>query len=175
MPAAKTLVICKSVHHHSTARVAEGIADVLGAVVVAPDEVPYTSLDEYDLIGFGSGVYYGRFHDDLWNWVRGLPEQSSAQKPAFVFSTSGLSWLWKLWHGPFTRELSRKGFDVISEFHCRGFDSWGPLWLAGGINRRHPDERDMARAVEFARRIHAVISARLGCESGAGKATPEAG
>jgi len=153
MQAVKTLVICTSVHHHSTARVAARIAGVLNATVMPPEKVPYTSLDAYDLVGFGSGVYYGRFHEDLWNWLRVLPERQVSRKPAFVFSTSGLSFLWKLWHGPFTKELTRRGFDVIGEFHCRGFDSWGPLWIAGGINRQHPDEHDLARADEFARRL----------------------
>lgn len=175
MPAAKTLVICKSVHHHGTARVAERIADVLGAVVVPPEEVPYASLDEYDLVGFGSGVYYGRFHEALWTWLHGLTDQRSARKPAFVFSTAGLSCLWKLWHGPFTNELGRKGFDVIGEFHCRGFDSWGPLWLVGGINRRHPNERDLARADEFAHRIQAAMNMRPDSASMKGQATLEAG
>jgi flavodoxin len=153
MPAPKTIVICKSVHHHNTGRVADRIADALGAEVVQPEEMPYTSLDEYDLVGFGSGVYYGGFHEALFGWLRGLPEKTLDQKPAFVFSTSGLSCFWKLWHRPFTKELARKGFDVLAEFHCRGFDSWGPLWFTGGINRRHPDERDLARADDFARSL----------------------
>jgi hypothetical protein len=53
-------------------------------------------------------------------------------------------------------DLERKGFDVVGEFHCRGFDSWGPLWLAGGINRRHPDAQDLDRAADFARRLPRV-------------------
>ena len=150
MPAHRALVICKSVHHKSTARIAQRIADVLDAVVVTPEEMPYTILDDYDLVGFGSGIYYGRFHSALWEWIRGLPSWSISRKPAFVFSTSGLPSLWRLWHGPFTKELSRKGFDVIGEFHCRGFDSWGPLALLGGVNRRHPDEHDLDRAARFA-------------------------
>ena len=175
MAATKTLVICKSVHHNNTARVAHTIADVLGAVVVTPEEVPYTSLDDYDLIGFGSGVYYGSFHEALWNWVRGLPVQRLPQKPAFVFSTSGLSCLWKLWHGPFKQELAQKGFDIIGEFHCRGFDAWGPLWLVGGINRRHPDERDLSRAAEFARRIQAATPAQPKLAARANQAPLKAG
>lgn len=155
----KTLVICKSVHHGNTARVAARIAEPLRAEVAEPDAVPYTILDGYDLVGFGSGVYYGRFHDALRDWLQGLPTQAVARRPAFVFSTSGLSCLWRLWHRPFTRELARKGFDVIGEFHCRGFDNWGPLWLTGGINRRHPDGRDLERAAAFARRL---VSGRVG-------------
>ena len=149
----RTLVICKSVHHGNTARIAGRIAGVLHAEVAAPEAVPYTAIDTYDLVGFGSGVYYGRFHDALRAWLRGLPDAAVARRPAFVFSTSGLSCLWPLWHRPFTRELARKGFDVVGEFHCRGFDSWGPLWFAGGLNRRHPDDRDLDRAAAFARRI----------------------
>lgn len=155
MQAPKTLVICSSVHHRNTARVAERIAEVLHAEVAAPEAVPYTILDDYDLVGFGSGVYYGRFHAALRDWLRGLPAAAVARRPAFVFSTSGLSCLWRLWHRPFTRELARRGFAVRGEFHCRGFDSWGPLWIAGGINRRHPDDRDLDRAAAFARRIAA--------------------
>lgn len=149
----KTLVICKSVHHGNTARVAGRIAEVLRAEVAEPEAVPYTVLDGYDLVGFGSGVYYGRFHAALWEWLRGLPAVAAARRPAFVFSTSGLSCLWWLWHRPFTKELARRGFAVCGEFHCRGFDSWGPLWFAGGINRRHPDDRDLDRAAAFARRL----------------------
>jgi len=150
MPAAKALVICKSVHRQNTARVAERIAGVLGRSVVTPDEVPYACLDDYELVGFGSGVYYGAFHEAMWRWLRGLPAQRRLTKRAFVFSTSGLAFLWPVWHRAFKRELARKGFRTIGEFHCRGFDTWGPLWIAGGINRRHPDERDLNRAAEFA-------------------------
>lgn len=153
MPAHHAVVICKSVHHQSTARVAQRIAEVLDAVVVTPEEMPTTILDDYDLIGFGSGVYHGRFHPALWDWIRGLPRQSARRKPAFVFSTSGLPSLWRLWHGPFTKELARRGFDIVGQFHCRGFDSWGPLSLLGGINRRHPNEHDLERAARFAQEI----------------------
>ena len=152
-PAPKTLIICTSVHHHGTARVARTMAEVLDAAVVVPEEVPATSLDEHDLVGFGSGVYFGRFHPRLWQWLQSLPDAAARTRAAFIFSTSGLSFLWKAWHAPFLRALERKGFDVVGEFHCRGHDSWGPLWLAGGINRGHPDARDLARAADFARHM----------------------
>jgi hypothetical protein len=42
---------------------------------------------------------------------------------------------------------------IIGEFACRGFDSWGPLFLIGGLNRHHPDARDLEQARQFARRL----------------------
>lgn len=149
----KCFILCKSVHHQNTAQVARAMAEVLGADVACPEEVPYTSLSEYEMVGFGSGVYYGRLHGALYDWLGGLPDCREPLKTAFVFSTSGLSFLSKVWHAPLKRLLGRKGFEVVGEFSCRGFDTWGPLWLVGGLNRKHPDERDLERAREFARTL----------------------
>jgi flavodoxin len=146
----KTVILCKSVHHGSTAKVARVMAVALQAEVASPEEFPDTSLEGVGLVGFGSGVYYGRMHMALFQWLRGLPDTTAVTCPAFVFSTSGLPFLFKLWHAPLIRALSRKGFEVLGDFHCRGHDSWGPLWLAGGINKHHPDGRDLERASQFA-------------------------
>ena len=160
MPDPDCLILCKSVHHGSTDHVARAIAGVLGAVVLAPEQVPYASLERCSLVGFGSGVYYGRMHAALLDWVRGLTDAKVPTQPAFVFSTSGLPLLAKLWHAPLKRLLAAKGHDVVGEFACRGFDTWGPLWLAGGLNRKHPDERDLQRARAFAGRLRPLLPPR---------------
>jgi flavodoxin len=146
----KALIVCASCHHGNTARVARCMADVLGATVNAPPDVPATRIGDYDLIGIGSGIYYGGLHPDIRTWVRSLPDASTPTTRCFLFSTSGLPFLTRLWHGPLKAELARKGLDVVGEFHCRGFDTWGPLALFGGINRGHPDDRDLERAARFA-------------------------
>lgn len=156
MPATTPLVICASMHHGNTARVARCIAEVLQADVRPPDAVTATDLDDHGLVGFGSGVYYGRLHESLFVWLARLPDAGDPSRAAFVFSTSGLPCLAKLWHAPLKRLLARKGFDVVGEFACRGYDTWGPLRIAGGLNRSHPDERDLERARAFARRIAAA-------------------
>jgi flavodoxin len=71
----------------------------------------------------------------------------------FIFTTSGLPMFAKLWHWPLKNVLTKKGYEVLGDFACRGFDTWGPLWLTGGLNRAHPDERDFQRAREFAGRL----------------------
>jgi flavodoxin len=149
----KPLIIYKSVHHQNTARIARAMADVLGAECVSPDECPYDKLASCKILGLGSGIYYGRVHDDLWQWVRDMPDTYSQHLGVFLFTTSGLPVLAKLWHWPLKSALIKKGYDVMAEFSCRGFDTWGPLWLTGGLNRKHPDERDIQRAREFAARL----------------------
>ena len=45
------------------------------------------------------------------------------------------------------------GFEVVAEFSCRGHDTFGPLWVLGGLNRKHPNIRDLKRAEAFARKL----------------------
>lgn len=149
----RSLILCVSVHRGNTAKVAAAIGEELGAVHATPEEVPYASLRGLDLVGFGSGISYGRMSAALLDWVRGLPDAAEPATPAFLFSTSGLPWLSGLWHRPMRRLLARKGFRVVGEFSCGGHDTWGPLRLVGGLNRTHPDARDLDRARQFARTL----------------------
>ena len=154
----RALLVYKSVHHQNTAKVAREIAGVLGAECAAPGECPYSRLASCDLLGIGSGIYYGRPHDELLEWVHGLPDTLGRVLPVFIFTTSGLPFLATFWHRPLKHALASRGFRIVGEFACRGFDTWGPLWLTGGLNWRHPNERDLQRAREFAERVaHAGI------------------
>ena len=157
-PSASSLVFCKSIHHGNTARVAGAVCSVLGCEFVDPDAVPAVIPAGCGLLGIGSGVYYCRMHPALFAWLRKLPDAPAGTTPAFIFSTSGLPFLADLWHRPLRRLLARKGFDVLAEFACRGFDTWGPLWRTGGRNRTHPDEHDLERAGAFAEKLRNVCS-----------------
>lgn len=53
--------------------------------------------------------------------------------PVFIFTTSVLPFLVTAWHRPLKRALASKGYEVTGEFACRRLESWGPLWLTGGL------------------------------------------
>ncbi|MFE7121253.1 flavodoxin family protein [Streptomyces sp. NPDC057654] len=163
----KAVIVCVSVSHGNTRRVADSMAEVLGAKVVTPEEADLGELGEADVVGFGSGVFYGRLHPRLTGFVKGLPGPSATRwGRAFVFATSGLPGLPLV---PFARPLGRvlesKGFEVAGSgegegegevagsFSCRGYDTWAPFKLVGGINRRRPNAGDLAAAREFAGRV----------------------
>jgi flavodoxin len=146
----KSLIVVQSIHHHSTQQVGEVIGRVLDADVRSPDSVSPDDLASYDLIGFGSGIYFASFHFSLTGLVKRLKAAYPGQR-VFIFSTSGLPFFSRLYHYPLKRRLARGGFDVIGEFHCSGHDTFGPLWFFGGLNRHHPNEHDLAQAEAFAR------------------------
>ena len=155
------LLILKSVHHGNTRTVAERIAKVLGAPIADPDQSLPSCLNDARLIGFGSGIYYGRFHRSLRRWIASLPSDCGEGRLAFVYSTSGLPFLSAIYHRPLVRALERRGFEIVGEFACRGHDTFGPPWLFGGINRKHPDADDLARAESFAADIGQVARKNL--------------
>ncbi|MFE9461770.1 flavodoxin family protein [Streptomyces californicus] len=154
----KAVIVCVSVSHGNTLRVADAMARVLGASVVTPEEADPRELAAADLVGFGSGVFHGRLHPRLTAFARALPVIRSPRNPqarAFVFATSGLPEIPVM---PFTRPPARlldsKGFDVHgSAFTCRAFDTWAPFRIVGGLNRRRPDSDDLSAAHSFAERL----------------------
>jgi flavodoxin len=149
----KALVIYVSLHHGNTEKVARAMANVLGTVPLQVKQADSDMLGPYDLIGFGSGIYFGRHHRSLLDFVDKLPPIEN--KKAFIFSTSGLRKI-RLVHD-FDRALEEKlrckGFEIIGEFSCRGLDTYRATRLVGGINRGRPNTGDLQRAEDFARAI----------------------
>lgn len=152
----RSLIICASVSHGNTRRVADRMAEVLECEVVEPDAVDVSQITHYDLIGFGSGVYFMAVHPRLWRLVGRLPQVNGI--PAFTFFTSGGSELPVLGYSrPIRWRIASKGFRMLDSFACRGYDTAGPLRLLGGVNKGHPDDRDLEAAADFATRIRQEV------------------
>lgn len=49
--------------------------------------------------------------------------------------------------------FNSRGFNVIADFNCKGFDTFGPLKIVGGINKDHPNEDDLNDAKKFAKSL----------------------
>jgi flavodoxin len=149
----KALIIYISVHHGNTEKVAKAMANTLDATLLQVKQANASMLEQYDLIGFGSGIYFGKHHESLLDFVDKLPVLRN--KKAFIFSTSGLRKI-RLVHNfdkPLKGKLQRKGFDIIGEFSCRGLDTYRATKLVGGINKGRPNAKDLKQAEDFARSL----------------------
>lgn len=142
----KTAIIYKSVHRGNTKKIAEAMSEALEADLFDLKDVNKDVIKEYDLIGFGSGIYYYKPHKKLRKFVEEL--EMVENKKAFHFSTSGdgkyFDWLEK--------NLSKKGFEVIGEFHCKGYYAYSikGIFSRKGLNKGRPNEEDFKDAKEFA-------------------------
>ncbi|WP_329560409.1 flavodoxin family protein [Kitasatospora sp. NBC_01266] len=145
----KAIIVCASVSHGNTKRIAEVLGQVLSAPVVEPEQLDPAELATCDLVGFGSGIFSGKFHPRLRRFVRSLPQEERGR--AFVFATSGLPEpRLRPFSRPLVRLLEQKGYAVGDVFSCRGYDTWLPFRLVGGINKARPDAGDLALAHAFA-------------------------
>ena len=149
----KTAICYYSRHHGNTLKVLQAMAQECDVDLIDVTARQTVRLEEYDCIGFASGVYFGKFHDGVVSFARQyLPEG----KPVFFVCTYGSS------KGSGTKELSEsaeeKGCPVLGEFGCKGYDTFGPFKLVGGIAKGHPDSRDL----ENARSFFCQIKDRLG-------------
>ena len=126
-----SLIILVSYHHKNTEKVAQAIAGVIGAETETPEQTDLKTLSNYDLIGFGSGIYFGKLDKNLLSLADKLPSVNG--KKAFIFSTSGTTGKGEGFHKGLREKLVAKGYAILGEFNCAGFDTYGLLKISGGI------------------------------------------
>lgn len=151
------LLILYSYHHRNTEKVARVIAEALGAKIESPQNVNLHELQEYDLVGFGSGIYGAKHHESVLELANRLPLVTG--KRAFIFSTSAIINKSKIAsdHAALRGVLESKGYAIVDEFSCRGFNTNLFLKYLGGMNRGRPNVEDLERARAFARKLRQPI------------------
>lgn len=146
------IVVCRSKSHGNTAKIADAIAKVLDAQVVKPSDIDPQHIADYDLVGFGSGIYAASYDHELRRFVASLPPVRD--KLAFVFATAGFGRVVELpIRIPLAKLIESAGYRMLGAFCSPGYDTWLPLRLIGGLNKGRPNDDDLERAREFARRM----------------------
>jgi len=66
----KIIIVYMSISHGNTEKVAQAMAVALNADVTKADQITPEMLRTYDVVGFGSGIYFGRHHKQLQvDWI----------------------------------------------------------------------------------------------------------
>ena len=123
----------------NTKKIAEVIAQELGVKAENIREKRVLSKDS--IIILGSGIYVGKIGKDMVNFIE---RNDFRERRVALFETSGegagkgTSMMEKM--------LKEKGAKIVGEFHCKGKS----MYL---FNREHPNDEEIARAREFARKL----------------------
>ncbi len=146
----KSLLVLYSYHHMNTEKVAKVFAKVLDAQIKMPQQINPKELQEYDLIGFGSGIYGAKHHKLLLDLADTIPSVSN--RNAFIFSTSAFIGKAKVAkdHTLLREKLQSKGYVIVDEFACKGFNTNSFMKYFGGMNKGRPNAKDLKLAEEFA-------------------------
>jgi flavodoxin len=139
----------------NTEKIANVFAKVLDAHIKTPQQINPEELQEYNLIGFGSGIYSATFDASLLDLADRLPKVNN--KKVFLFSTYGApafiasrEFIEKN-HEQIRKKLQAKGYTVIGEFGCAGWNTNSFLRFFGGLNKGRPNAEDLKNAEAFAR------------------------
>ncbi len=137
----------------NTEKVARIFAKVLDAPIKTPQQADSGEIDEYDLVGFGAGIDSGKHYKELLDFADALPR--SGGKKAFIFSTAGITGKDKVAqdHAALREKLLAKGYVIVDEFGCRGYNTNSFLKYIGGMNKGRPNAEDLKHAEEFARSL----------------------
>ena len=141
----KILTIVESKHLGNTKKVAEAMAEVAPVTITDVENVAKYNLHDYDIVGFGSGIYYGKHDKAIMEFVSKLCDK---QAYTFVFSTSGSSGFLKN-NKTLADLLESKNKIVLGSFGCKGLDKFFVFKLLGGMNKNHPDKSDLKEAQKF--------------------------
>lgn len=57
------------------------------------------------------------------------------------------------YYKPLKEELNGKGFEILGEFTCRGYETHGIFKLIGDLNKGRPNEKNIEEAKEFIRNL----------------------
>lgn len=148
----KAVIFYYSIHHGNTKKVAEAIAKQLPVDLVRIPAQEPVNLEGYDLVGFASGVYMSEFGKPIQRFAEQLA--GLAGKSCFTLYTCGAPK--GEYAGAFAAQLQTKGAHVVGGWHCRGFDTYGPFRLIGGLAKGRPNEADITGAIAF---VQALLKA----------------
>ena len=141
----KTAIAYYSEHHGNTKKLLDAIKDTdENLTLIDVTDKHEVDLNGYDRIGFASGIYYSSFAKQVLNFARvNLP----AQKEVFFIATCGAPR--KSYFNAIRQIIQDKQCKELGEYLCLGYDTFGPFKLIGGIQKGHPTEEEVQKAVAF--------------------------
>lgn len=140
----KTAVVYYSKHHGNTKKLLDAIAERNEITLIDVTENPSADLSEFDRIGFASGIYYSKFQKTLLKFAE---EKLPKNKKVFFIYTYGAE------KSGYTKAIAeaveKNSAQILGEFGCYGFNTFGPFKLIGGIAKGHPDKTDLDNVLDF--------------------------
>ena len=140
----KAAIVYASRHHQNTYRLVQAISEKYDVVLINAERQKQADLSQYDLIGFASGIDFGKFYVSVEEFLKAnLPEN---KKVFFLYTCAKKN-------SKFTEcikiEAIKKSAVIMGEYGCRGYNTYGPWKLIGGMNKNHPSPKELEESIRF--------------------------
>ena len=140
----KTAIVYYSKHHGNTKKLIDALAADHDITAIDASAVTTADLSGYDLVGFASGIYYSKFHKTVLEFAeKNLPQG----KPVFFLYTYGAEK--KGYTKAIAQVVAGRQAEIVVEFGCPGFNTFGPFKLIGGMAKGRPNRTDLENVRRF--------------------------
>lgn len=144
----KIAIAYYSQHHGNTKKLLDAIKELGDINLIDVTECKNENLTDYDIIGFASGIYFGKFSEAVMKFAKhNLPNE----KRVFLINTYGSKN--KKYTQGMEQIIKEKSCRLLGTYGCKGFDTFGFFKLFGGIGKGRPNENDVNGAKEFFKSI----------------------
>ncbi|NLV59338.1 MAG: flavodoxin [Clostridiales bacterium] len=144
----KTAIVYVSTHHGNTKKLVDAIAEKYDITAIDGTREKNFDLAGFDRIGFASGIAFGKFYPQMLALMNEkLPEGKAV---FFLYTYGGRT---EMYCNAARKIAEKKKATILGEYGCKGYDTFGPFKLIGGISKNHPDEADLQNAVAFYGRL----------------------
>jgi flavodoxin len=149
----KNIIIYASKHHNNTYKLVKAISEKYEITTIDATKETIVDLHGYELIGFASGIDFGKFYEEIENFAKtNLP----IKKKVFFLYTCAME------RKEFTNSMKEivleKEADILGEYGCKGYNTYGPWKVIGGMNKKHPTEIEIMSAVEFFDKLYGDLN-----------------
>lgn len=139
-----TIIAYASTHHGNTKKLVDAIAAKHGVATVNVVEQKRADLSGYDCVGIASGVAFGKYYPQMLSFLQeNLPEGMAV----FFMHTAGDPR--EAHNGAAKAIADARRCRCLGTYFCKGFDTFGPFKLVGGLCKGHPTAEEIAGAVKF--------------------------
>ncbi len=139
----KSIIIYESTHHGNTKKLVDAIAEKYNVETLSIEKAAVTDLSGYDMIGLAAGIAFGKFYRRMEEFAAQI-RSGSRVFLLYTCGNPGDGYVKSI-----TRTLESNGAKVLGNYGCKGYDTFGPFKLVGGIAKGHPTEEEITGAVEF--------------------------
>lgn len=144
----KTLIIYESTHQGNTKKLCDAIAEECDVSLidarVLKDEINWK---EYGLVGFASGIDFGKFYENVSRIAGTVPKGT---KTFFLYTCAQKS---KDFSSDIAGKVKKAEGIILGSYGCKGFNKYGPWKLIGGMNKNHPNRKELDEGVEFYKKL----------------------
>ncbi|HHW68589.1 flavodoxin [Defluviitalea raffinosedens] len=139
----ETAILFESYHHGNTKKICDAIGQKYGITLIDA-RGPIEDLEKYDLIGLASGVAYGKYYKTITDVIRNkLPHNKNV---FFIYTCGNPN---KDYSMQVKEIAAGKNCTILGVYGCKGYDTYGPLKLIGGINKENPTADEINEAIKF--------------------------